>query len=46
MSTMIDRFRTRRDATRRARAIERALRSATSPAVRNEILVIAQRYYG
>lgn len=44
--TMIDRFRSRRDATRRARAIERALRSTNSPAVRNEILVMAQRYYG
>jgi hypothetical protein len=44
--TMIDRFRSRRDATRRARAIERALRSANSPAVRNEILAAAQRYYG
>jgi hypothetical protein len=44
--TMIDRYRNRRDAARRARAIERALRTATSPAVRDEILTIAQRYYG
>lgn len=44
--SMIDRFRTRRDAARRTRAIERALRSANSPAVREEILVMAQRYYG
>lgn len=44
--TMIDRFRSRRDAARRARAIEHALRSANSPAVRQEILAIAQRYYG
>lgn len=44
--TMIDRFRSRRDAARRARAIDRALRSATSPAVRDEILTLAQRYYG
>ncbi|MEV4627452.1 hypothetical protein AB0J90_14285 [Micromonospora sp. NPDC049523] len=44
--SMIDKFRSRRDAARRARAIERALRSANSPAVRDEILTIAQRYYG
>lgn len=44
--TMIDRFRTRRDNNRRARAIQRALNSANSPAVRKEILAIAQRYYG
>lgn len=43
--SMIDRIRTRRDATRRARAIENALRSANSPAVRAEILAMAQRYY-
>lgn len=41
--SMIDRIRNRRDASRRARAIERALRSANSPAVRGEILTIAQR---
>jgi septum formation topological specificity factor MinE len=44
--SMFDRFRNRRDSARRARAIERALRSANSPAVRNEILAIAQRHYG
>lgn len=44
--TMIDRFRSRRDANRRARTIDRALRSATTPAMRDEILTIAQRYYG
>lgn len=44
--SMINRYRDRRDAARRARAIERALRSANSPAVRDEILTIAQRYYG
>lgn len=44
--TMIDRYRNRRDAARRARAIDRALRSANSPAVRDEILAITQRYYG
>ncbi|MER5456996.1 MULTISPECIES: hypothetical protein [Micromonospora] len=42
--SMIERIRSRRDASRRARAIERALRSANSPAVRDEILVIAQRH--
>ncbi|MEH0827474.1 MULTISPECIES: hypothetical protein [Micromonospora] len=42
--SMIERIRTRRDATRRARAIEHALRSANSPAVREEILAIAQRH--
>jgi len=44
--SVINRFRSRRDASRRARAIERALRSANSPAVRDEILLAAQRYYG
>ncbi|WP_326563354.1 hypothetical protein [Micromonospora sp. NBC_01796] len=43
---MISKLRSRRDAARRARAIESALRSANSPAVRDEILTIAQRYYG
>ncbi|MBX7269861.1 hypothetical protein KIF24_30130 [Micromonospora sp. Llam7] len=42
--SMIERIRNRRDASRRARAIERALRSAGSPAVRDEILAIAQRH--
>ncbi len=42
--SMIERIRTRRDANRRARAIERALRSANSPAVREELLAIAQRH--
>ncbi|MER7888980.1 hypothetical protein AB0C04_01515 [Micromonospora sp. NPDC048909] len=42
--SMIERIRTRRDATRRARAIEHALRSANSPAVREELLAIAQRH--
>ena len=36
--SMIERIRTRRDANRRARAIEHALRSANSPAVREELL--------
>jgi hypothetical protein len=43
--SMIDRFRDRRTAARRTRAIERALRSANSPGVRDEILAIAQRQY-
>ncbi|MFC0530358.1 hypothetical protein [Phytohabitans kaempferiae] len=43
---MLDRYRSHREASRRARAIERALRQANSPAVRDEIRVIAQRYYG
>jgi hypothetical protein len=42
--SMIDRYRHRRDANRRARAIQRALSSANSPAVRAEILAIAQRH--
>ncbi|WP_198940299.1 hypothetical protein [Micromonospora sp. CB01531] len=42
--SMIKRIRTRRDANRRARAIEQALRSANSPAVREELLAIAQRH--
>jgi hypothetical protein len=42
---LIDRIRERREAARRAHAIERALRQAKSPAVREEILAIAQRYY-
>jgi hypothetical protein len=40
---MFERFRSRRDAARRTRAIERALRGANSHAVRQEILAIAQR---
>ncbi|HEX8629117.1 MAG TPA: hypothetical protein VF755_13195 [Catenuloplanes sp.] len=44
--TMIDRFRSRREAARRAHTINRALRSASTPQMRDEILLIAQRYYG
>lgn len=44
--TMINRLRDRRDAARRARALDRALRSANSPAVHQEILAIAQHYDG
>jgi hypothetical protein len=43
---MIDRYRSRREAARRERAIERALRAASSPAIRDEIRIMAQRYYG
>ncbi|SCL38404.1 hypothetical protein GA0074692_5000 [Micromonospora pallida] len=42
--SMIERIRNRRDANRRARAIEHALRSANSPAVRDELIAIAQRH--
>jgi hypothetical protein len=43
--SMMDRLRARRNASRNARAIDRALREATSPAVRAEILAAAQRQY-
>lgn len=42
--SMLNRLRTRRNATRQSRAIDRALRAATTQSMRNEILVIAQRY--
>lgn len=44
MSNLMDRFRSRREMTRRTRAIERALRSTPSQAVRDELLEIANRY--
>jgi hypothetical protein len=43
MSTYATKFRTRRAAVRRARAIERALAQATSPSMRDEIIAIAHR---
>jgi len=43
MSTMLDRYRSHRDRTRRARALERALSQTNSAAVRAEIIAIAQR---
>ncbi|MCW2502662.1 MAG: hypothetical protein JWO79_946 [Actinomycetia bacterium] len=43
MTSMASKFRTRRAAVRRARAIERALSHATSPNMRDEILAIAHR---
>lgn len=42
--SMFDRFRDRRHATRRARAINRALRAANTPAARDEIQAIVNRY--
>jgi hypothetical protein len=44
--SMIDRYRHRRHAVRQARAIQRALNATHSPAVREEIMAAAQRYYG
>lgn len=43
--SMIDRYRRNREAARRSRAIDRALRSANTPAMREEILAVADRYY-
>jgi len=44
MSTLRERFRTRREAARRTRAIEEALRQSPSSALRRELLEIASRY--
>jgi hypothetical protein len=41
---LINRLRSRRNASRQTRAIDRALRVAPTQAMRDEILVIAQRY--
>jgi hypothetical protein len=41
---MIDRLRHRRNVSRQHRAIDRALRSAPTQAMRNELLMIAQRF--
>jgi hypothetical protein len=43
VSTLAQKFRTRRAAVRRARAIERALATCTSQTMRDEILTIANR---
>lgn len=43
MSRLAEKFRTRRNAARRARAIERALAHCTSQTMRDEILTIANR---
>ena len=42
--SMIDRFRGHRASARRARAIERALRAANTPAARSELQAIVNRY--
>ena len=42
--SMINRLRDRRNASRQSRAIDRALRKAPTQAMRDEIVVIAQRY--
>ena len=44
MSTLMERIRNRRLAERRTRAIERAMRSAPSSALRRELLEIVNRY--
>jgi hypothetical protein len=44
MSTLLDRFRNRRLAERRSRAIEQAMRNAPSTALRRELLEIVNRY--
>jgi len=44
MTTMMSRIRSRRDAARRARAINQALRSAPSTALRRELMEITSRY--
>lgn len=43
MSSLAEKFRERRNAARRARAIERALAHCTSRTMRDEILAIANR---
>jgi hypothetical protein len=42
--SMINRLKDRRNANRQSRAIDRALRKAPTQAMRDEILIIAQRY--
>lgn len=44
MSTLVQRYRDRRNAARRTRAIERALDRCPSRAMRDELLTIASRY--
>lgn len=44
MSTIVQKYRDRRAALRRARAIERALDRCPSRAMRDELLSIANRY--
>jgi hypothetical protein len=44
MTTLMERLRNRRHASLRNRAIESAMRSANSPALRRELLEIASRH--
>ncbi len=44
MTKLINRFRDRRAAYRRERAIEKALASCSSQTMRDELLTIASRY--
>lgn len=44
MTTLMQRLRTRRQVDRRMRAIEQAMRTAPSSALRRELLEIANRY--
>jgi hypothetical protein len=45
VSTLAQKFRTRRAAIRRTRAIERALATCTSQTMRDEIMTIASRQH-
>lgn len=45
MSRLTDKFRARRNSARRERAIASALSRTSSPAMRDEILTIANRDY-
>jgi len=42
--SLLHRLRDRHAAAARARAIDKALRSAPTPAMRDEILLVSQRY--
>ncbi len=44
MSTLMTKYRSRRAAMRRARAIQRALDASPSPTVREELRAIASQY--
>lgn len=44
MSKLFQKYRYHRDAARRSRAIERAIREAPSRTVRDELLVMMQRF--
>ena len=44
MSTLFQKYRDRRTAVRRTRAIERALERCPSQAMRDELMAIASRY--